>query len=104
MRYTFRLSGALQQSCAALEQDGDHIIVVAHGTTIRVAGNHFVPTLNLLNVEAPCGYATFCSPSDDSAWLQGRSQVKTKPVPSEDTSKKIGHQLDNPFGDPDAED
>ena len=104
VRYNFRIGNALTQSCDSLEQDGDHVIIVAHGTTIKSAGNYFVPTLNLLNVEASCGYVTFCSPSDDSVWLSGRSKVTVKPVPSEDTSKKIGHQLDNPFGDPDAED
>ena len=101
VRYNFRIGGALTQSCASLEQDGDHVIIIGHGSTMKSAGNYFVPSLNLLNVEAPCGYVTFCSPSDDSVWLQGRSKVTVKPVPSEDMSKKIGHQLENPFGNAD---
>lgn len=101
VRYNFRVGQAMTQTLASLEHDGDHIIIVAHGSTIKSGCKHLVPTLNVQKEESSCGYVTFSSPSDDSVWLSGRSKVAIKPVPTEDMSKKIGHQLDNPFGNHD---
>jgi broad specificity phosphatase PhoE len=101
VRYNYRIGQALNQAVGSLEADGDHVIIIAHGSTIKSSSKHFIPTLNVLNENSPCGYVTFCSPSDDSVWLAGRRKIQVKPVPTEDSSKKIGHQLDNPFGDHD---
>lgn len=98
VNYTFRIGAALSQTTASLEQDGDHVIVIAHGSTIKECAHYYVPYCDVLNVEAPCGYITIASPSDDSSWLSGRSKVKIKPEKSKDLSKKILNQLDTPFG------
>jgi len=95
--YQYRIGCALDQATASLEMDGDHVIVIAHGTTIQQAALHFVPGLEVLNQEAACGYITIASPSDNSAWLAGRSKVTIKPTRSKDMSKKILNQLDKPF-------
>jgi len=97
--YQYRIGEALDQATASLEMDGDHVIVIAHGTTIQQAATHFCQDLQVLNQEAPCGYITIASPSDNSAWLAGRSKVTIKPMRSKDMSKKILNQLDLPFGE-----
>jgi broad specificity phosphatase PhoE len=102
VNYAFRLGAALDQAVASLERDGDHVVVIADGRTIRTAAKHFVPGLEVLNVEAPCGYVTVASPSDGSSWLAGRSKVKLRPEKSKDLSKKILNQLDTPFGQDDT--
>jgi broad specificity phosphatase PhoE len=98
INYQYRIGEALNQATASLEMDGDHVIVIAHGTTIQQAATHFLG-MEVLNEEAPCGYITIASPSDNSAWLAGRSKVTIKPMRSKDMSKKILNQLDLPFGE-----
>lgn len=94
VNYTFRVANALDQAVASLEMDGDHVIVIAHGSTIKTAATHFVKDLAVIKEETPCGYMTFATPSDHSAWVAGRSKITLKPVRAKDLTKKILNQLD----------
>ncbi len=95
INYLFRVSAACEQTAACLEADGDHVIVVAHPTTLKKAAMHFISedTGSIYDVK-PCGYMTITTPSDSSAWISGRSRICVKPIRTEDPNKKIGFQLE----------
>lgn len=94
INYLYRISGACQQTAACLEQDGDHVIVVSHPTTLKKAAMHFISEDTGVYDVKPCGYMTVTTPSDGSAWISGRSRICVKPIKSEDPNKKIGFQLE----------
>lgn len=103
VNYLFRVSAACEQTAACLEMDGDHVVVVGHGTSLKKAAMHFISEDTGVYDVKPCGYMTITTPSDGSAWISGRSRICVKPIRTEDPNKKIGFQLEGNSFAPDPE-
>lgn len=95
VRYQYRVGEALNQVQASLEQDGDHVVIVGHPSTIQSAAIHFLGAdMKVYHIE-DCGCLTLASPSDASSWIAGNFRMKIKPIRTENPNLKIGFQLEN---------
>lgn len=90
LNYFDRVAGAAAQTAAALEQDGDHMVVIAHASTIKKAAMHFIGEDTSVFKIRDCGYMTITSTSDGSNWISGRSRIDVKPVKAANPNLKIG--------------
>ena len=93
LNYLDRISNACAETAAALEQDGDHMVVIAHASTIKKAAMHFIGEDTSVFKIQDCGYMTISSASDGSSWISGRSRVAVKPVKAANPNLKIGHEM-----------
>ena len=93
LNYFDRVSNACGETAAALEHDGDHMVVIAHATTIKKAAMYFIGEDTSVFKIQDCGYMTITSASDGSSWISGRSRSAVKPVRAANPNLKIGHEM-----------
>jgi len=93
IKYEQRVGAVLDECAASLEFDGDHIILIAHSSTLQVFSRHFPEKVHIVKDE-PCAFLTLSTPSSHTLWFSGRSRVQLRPAIGYDSTKKAGMQGD----------
>jgi broad specificity phosphatase PhoE len=77
MNFSNRITDNLDQIRSSLVNPRDHVIVVSHADVLEEFALKY-GNIEVLNVQHN-SFMTFCIPSDNTAWLLGRSRVQIVP-------------------------